>query len=97
MKVDRRWAMEKPSGYWLEKRLETGTCPQCDGCGWIATDDDLSPAWQWWALPIQSQLAATLGLIQFIECDECLGTGAIPSLLELASIEATHPMRAEDV
>lgn len=61
-----------------ENRAETATqtpCPRCDGCGQLANSDDREPWSVWLALPLQSALAVTMGLVKPEPCDECGGTG----------------------
>ena len=47
------------------------TCSRCDGCHFIATDDNESPWWQWETLPVGSAQAVILGLVQRIPCPQC--------------------------
>lgn len=68
---------------------ETATqtpCPRCEGCGQLANSDDREPWSYWLALPLQSALAITMGLVKPEPCDECGGTGKA----------ATQPPRAPD-
>ena len=56
-------------------------CQRCDGCGQLANSDEREPWSVWLALPLQSAVAVTMGLVKPEPCDECGGSGwvATPS------------------
>jgi hypothetical protein len=63
-----------------ENDTETATqtpCPRCVGCGQLANSDDREPWFTWLALPLQSAVAVTMGLVKPEPCDECGGTGKV--------------------
>ena len=55
--------------------MKDGDCERCDGCGYIADDEDACPWKSWMDLPLCSAVAVTLGLVKPIDCPECKGTG----------------------
>ncbi len=58
--------------------LKDGDCPRCDGCGYVANDDDGTSWSAWLDLPLKSAGAVLMGLVKAIECPECGGTGDKP-------------------
>lgn len=65
----------KTASEWLRNGQEPGVCDKCDGCKFIATDDDESAWWAWATLPPASQLAMRMGMVSKLTCPVCKGTG----------------------
>lgn len=53
-------------------------CRTCDGCGYLADDDDKTPFKFWLEMPVQSALALQMGLVKPVECPDCDGEGRLP-------------------
>lgn len=52
-------------------------CKNCDGCGYVANDEDETP-WKFWAeLPPEADLSVRMGLVRPFECSKCGGTGRV--------------------
>ncbi len=56
-------------------QLKDGNCPRCNGCGYVANDDDGTPWSAWQKLPLESSAAVLMGLVKPVECSACSGTG----------------------
>lgn len=61
-------------------QLKDGDCPACEGCGYVANDDDGTPWRAWFELPFKSWAAVTMGLVKPVECPACGGTGEAPKV-----------------
>jgi hypothetical protein len=55
----------------------TKVCPKCEGCRYVANDEDMSPWKRWADLPPGSDLAVRMGLVYPVKCPECEGTGRV--------------------
>jgi transposase len=52
-------------------------CPQCEGSGQVANDDEGTPWQHWLDLPLHSASAVLLGVVRPITCPTCNGTGRV--------------------
>ncbi len=59
----------------------TTPCKYCDGCGKVDDTSDHAPKTFWDKLPEPSKVALKLGLVKFVDCTHCKGTG-----LEVAAV-----------
>jgi hypothetical protein len=48
-------------------------CPTCDGCGYVANDEDRTPWHLWEKLPPQAKMAIQMGLVRKLRCPACNG------------------------
>lgn len=58
-----------------EQTVVERECPDCAGCGQVASGDDRTPWKDWLALPLGSSLAVLLGVVRPLQCQRCAGTG----------------------
>ena len=52
-------------------------CPQCDGCGKIASGDEGAPWTFWENLPLRNAVAVVAGLVKPLPCPRCRGRGTL--------------------
>lgn len=50
-------------------------CDRCEGCGKVASGEEGAPWVRWLAIPPESRLAVTLGVVEPLPCPACGGVG----------------------